>query len=58
MAQLADRVQHIKRLKAEKSKTGRYHKKENVSYIAVEGDSFDDEDIVDRREVNMAELKP
>ncbi|XP_050909728.1 uncharacterized protein LOC127123561 [Lathyrus oleraceus] len=59
MAQLADRVRRIERLKAEKCKVGRYHKKkEKVSYIAVEGGSSDDEDIVDRSEVNMAELKP
>lgn len=56
--QLADRVRRIERLKAEKSKAGRYHKKEKVSYIAVEGVSSDDEDIVDMSEVNVAELKP
>ncbi|XP_050888830.1 uncharacterized protein LOC127093990 [Lathyrus oleraceus] len=58
MAQLADRVRCIERLKAEKSKTGRYHKKEKISYITVEGCSSDDEDIIERSEVNMAELKP
>ncbi|XP_050896651.1 uncharacterized protein LOC127103431 [Lathyrus oleraceus] len=58
MAQLADRVRRIERLKAEKSKVGRYHKKEKVSYIAVEGGSSDDEDIIDKSEVNMEELKP
>ncbi|XP_050890974.1 uncharacterized protein LOC127096451 [Lathyrus oleraceus] len=58
MAQLADRVRRNERLKAEKSKAGRYHKKEKVSYITVEGDSSDDEDIIDRSKVNMAELKP
>ncbi|XP_050918665.1 uncharacterized protein LOC127136112 [Lathyrus oleraceus] len=57
MAQLADIVRRIKCLKAEKSKAGRYHKKEKVSYIAVEGVSSDDEDIIDRSEVNVAELK-
>ncbi|XP_050875377.1 uncharacterized protein LOC127079003 [Lathyrus oleraceus] len=36
MAQLADRVRRIECLKAEKSKAGRYPKKEKVSYIAVE----------------------
>ena len=58
MSQLPDKVRRIERLKAEKSKTGRYHKKEKISYIAVEGCSSKDEDIIDRSEVNMAELKP
>lgn len=43
MTQLADRVRRIECLKAEKTKTGRYHKKEKVSYIAVEGCSSNDE---------------
>lgn len=58
MAQLDDIVQHIKLLKAEKTKTGWYQKKEKVSYIAVEGCSSDDEELIDESEVNMAELKP
>lgn len=57
MVQLADRVRRIERLKAEKSKTGRYHKKENLSYIATEGRSYDEEDIISISEVNVAELK-
>ncbi|XP_050915742.1 uncharacterized protein LOC127130822 [Lathyrus oleraceus] len=57
MAQLADGVRCIERSKAEKFKAGRYHKKEKVSYIAVEGVSSNDEDIIDRSEVNMVELK-
>lgn len=58
MAQFADRVRHIECLKAEKTKTGRYHKKEKVSYIAVEGCSSDGEGLIDESEVNVAELKP
>lgn len=58
MAQLADRVRQIKRLKAEKTKAGRYHKKEKVSYIAVDEYSFDDEELVDESEINKAEFKP
>lgn len=58
MTQLADRVRQIECLKSEKTKTGRYHKKEKVSYIAVDEYFFDDEEIVDEREVNMAELNP
>lgn len=57
MAQLADIVQCIECLKAKKSKAGRYHKKEKLSYIAVKRVSSDDEDIIDRSEVNMTELK-
>ncbi|XP_050874982.1 uncharacterized protein LOC127078583 [Lathyrus oleraceus] len=57
MTELTDSVRRIERLKAEKSKIGRYHKKEKVSYIAVEGCSSDDEELTDRSEVNMAELK-
>ena len=57
MTQLANRVRLIERLKAKKSKAGRYQKKEKVSHIAVEGGSSDDEDIVDMSEVNMAEIK-
>ncbi|XP_050901983.1 uncharacterized protein LOC127108851 [Lathyrus oleraceus] len=58
MAKLADRVRRIERLKVEKTETGRYLKKEKISYIAVEGCSSDIEDIIDRSEVNVAELKP
>lgn len=58
MAQLDDRVRRIERLKAEKTKIGRYHKKEKVSYITIEGCSFDDEELIDKGEVNAAELKP
>lgn len=58
MAQLADRVRHIERMKAKKIKTGRYHKKEKVSYIVVEGCSFNDKELIDKSEVNVAEHKP
>jgi len=37
MAQLADRVRHVKRLKAEKARTQRYHKRENVAYVESNG---------------------
>lgn len=58
MTQLADRVQQIKRLKAKKTKTGRYHKKEKESYITVSEYSSDDKELVDESDVNVAELKP
>ena len=57
MAQLDDRVRDIKRLKAKNTKTNRYHKKEKVSYIAVEGCSSDNEELINESEVNVAELK-
>ena len=58
MAQLADRVRQVERLKAEKTKTGKYHKKEKVSYVAADEYSSDDEDYADEIEVHVAELKP
>lgn len=45
-------------MKAEKTKTGRYHKKEKVSYIAVDEYSSDDEELVNKGEVNVDELNP
>lgn len=35
----------------------RYHKKEKVSYITIEGGSSDNKDIVDKNGVNMEKLK-
>lgn len=58
IAQLDDGVRHIERLEAENTKTGRYHKKEKVSYIVVEGCSSDDEELIDESEVNVEKLKP
>lgn len=58
MAQLADRVRQIERLKAEKIKTGKYHKKDKMSYVAADEYSSDDEEIVNESEFNMVELKP
>jgi len=61
MAQLADRVQHVERLKAEKAITQKYHKREKISYIGSdEGNqefdiAFGD---VETKEVDIAELKP
>lgn len=36
MAQLADRVRQVWRLKAKKARTNKYHKKEKISYIEEE----------------------
>lgn len=58
MAQLADRVRQVERLKAEKSRTSKYHKREKVAYIDVdEYDSDVGNDSLEEIEVNVAELK-
>src|SRR3954466_14556303 len=44
MAQLADRVCQVERLKAEKARVSKYHKKENIAYVTTsEFDSNSDE---------------
>jgi len=60
MAQLADRVRQVEKLKAEKAKTIRYVKKEKIAYI----DTYDSDlefdsgsDAVEENEINLAELK-
>ena len=61
MAQLADRVQQVKRLKAEKARTSIFHKKEKVSYIEADerGQGYDIwYEEVEENNINMAELKP
>ncbi|KEH38130.1 hypothetical protein MTR_2g461810 [Medicago truncatula] len=61
MAQLADRVQHFERLKAEKARTQKYFRKEKVAFVASEKTNqefdiaFGD---VELKEVNIVELKP
>ena len=61
MAQLADRVRHVERLRAEKARTHKYHKREKVAYVeSNESDkefdiSFGD---VKRREVDISKLRP
>jgi len=61
MAQLADKVCQVERLKAEKARTSRFSKKEKVAYVDV-NDSDQDFDIVssvvEESEINLAELKP
>jgi len=60
MAQLADRVRQVERLKAEKARTVRHVKKEKIAYI----DTYDSDpefdwgsDVVEENEINLAELK-
>jgi len=61
MEQLADRVRQVERLKAEKARTSKFHKKEKVAYVNVD-DSDQDFDIelniVEESENNLAEFKP
>jgi len=60
MAQLADRVRQVERLKAEKGRTSRFPKKEKIAYVDT-GDSDPDfdwgSDTVEDNEINLAELK-
>ncbi|WJX34091.1 hypothetical protein P8452_22239 [Trifolium repens] len=61
MAQLADRVRQVERLRAEKARNSKYHKKEKVAYVETH-DSDQEYDIsyedVEQGEVDLAELKP
>lgn len=61
MAQLADRVRHVERFKAEKARTSRFGKKEKVAYVNT-NDSDQDFDFewstIEESEINIAELKP
>jgi len=61
MSQLADRVRHVESPTAEKARTHKYNKRENVAYVET-NDSDQEFDIafgdVEDCEVNDAELKP
>ncbi|WJX34134.1 hypothetical protein P8452_22273 [Trifolium repens] len=60
MAQLADRVRQVERLKAEKDRNSKYHKKEKVAYVETH-DSDQEYDIsyedIEQGEIDLAELK-
>jgi len=60
MAQLADRVRQVERLKARKARTSRFPKKEKLAYVDT-GDNDPDfdwgSDTVEDNEINLAELK-
>ena len=61
MAQLADRVRHVERLKAKKARTQKHFRKEKVAFVASEesNQEFDiDFGDVEIKEVDTAELKP
>jgi len=60
MAQLADRVRQVERLKAKIARTDRFPKKENVAYVdTCDSDpEFDwGSNIVEDNEINLPELK-
>lgn len=57
MAQLADRVQQVERLKAEKARSNKFHRKERVAYIGREDYSSDmSDECVGEGEINVSEL--
>ncbi|XP_058775659.1 uncharacterized protein LOC131649932 [Vicia villosa] len=58
MAQLADRVRQVERLKAEKARVSKYHKKEKISYVTTNEFDSDSDSEYEEGEVNVAELKP
>jgi len=60
MAQLADRVRHVERLKAEKARTQKHFRKEKVAFITSEESNQEFEITfgdVEIKEVDIAELK-
>src|ERR1051325_10487580 len=60
MAQLADRVRQVERLKAEKARASKNYKKERIAYIEAEGENVDDSQDpydFDQFEIDLAELK-
>src|SRR4051812_43270274 len=60
MAQLADRVRQVKRLKAEKARANENYKKERMAYAEaedVEIEAFDDSYGFDEVKIDLAELK-
>ncbi|XP_058724676.1 uncharacterized protein LOC131596119, partial [Vicia villosa] len=57
MAQLADRVRQVERLKAEKARVSKYHKKEKIAYVTTNEFDSDSDSEYEEGEVNVAELK-
>ena len=57
MAQLAIKVRLIEHLKAEKTKSNKYHKKGKVAYVATDECSYDENESGEETEVNVAELQ-
>lgn len=59
MIQLVDRVLQVERLKVEKAKTNKYHKKEKAAYVEIDEYLLDlGDEYVEESEVNVPELKP
>ena len=60
MAQLADRVRQVERLKAEKAKAAKTHWRERVAYVEMDDDdpeTSSDPIDVEEGEIDLAELK-
>src|SRR3954470_3106484 len=60
IAQLADRVRQVERLKAEKARANKNYKKERVAYVEaedVEVEAFNKSYGFDEVEIDLAELK-
>ena len=60
MAQLADRVRQVERLKAEKAKATKTHRRERVAYVEMDDDdpeTSSDPIYVEEGEMDLAELK-
>lgn len=61
MAQLADKVRQVKRLKVEKSGSNKYNKKQKVAYVEIdEIDQISDIDCeyIEESEVNLVKINP
>ena len=56
MAQLAIKVRLIERLKAEKTKPNKYHKKGKVAYVATDECSSDEDELRDKTKVNVSKF--
>lgn len=60
MSQLADRVQQVERLKAEKSRANKNNRRERVAYVELDGDNQDTYSYFldfEESEIDLAELK-
>ena len=61
MAQLVDRVRQVEVLKAEKARTGKFIKREKVSYVDTHDSDQEFDlsfDVVEDSEINLVQLKP
>ena len=60
MAQLADRVRQVQRLKAERAKATKTHRRERVAYVEMDDDDLEtssDPTAIEEIEIDLAKLK-